>query len=156
MGFLQRGILIYLAIAIAVAMSMPSAIFNSGSPADNTVLSWFNLQYNPGTDTIQMKNTTNNGLNSGLPTSNFGTPSSPASSGSLIGFIDPVYQVFSWIGTVFKVVGSPLYLLSGGSAAVADTSVNSPMQMGLLLIFVIPLTLLMVIGLIIWIRSGFA
>lgn len=147
MGFFQRGLLIYLCIAIAIAMTMPSAIFNGNTPADNTVLSWFNLNYNSTSGNITMQNTT---AASGLPTGSFQTPTSPASSSSIIGFIDPIYQVFSWVGTVFKVLFSPIILLTSPAVA-GDSTIAS----GLLFIIGIPAVLLMIVGLLVWIRSGF-
>lgn len=151
MGFLQRGLLIYLCIAIAVCMTMPSVLFNGNTPAENSVLSWFNLVYDPVTDTVTMGNTTAS-TNIASGTAGFETPSSPSSSGSLIGFIDPVFQVFSWVKLIFKVIFSPLILLTspalvGGSPILANA---------LMFIIGIPLVFLTIVGLIIWIRSGFA
>jgi hypothetical protein len=149
MGFLQRGMLIYLGIAIAICMTMPSVIFSGGSPAENSVLSWFNLNYDSTTNTVSMQNTTTSTqISSG--TDRFLSPTSPSSSGSLLGFVDPVYQVFSWIPLFFKVLFSPIILLMSPATTGAPVLASS-----LLFIIGIPATFLMIIGLIIWIRSGF-
>lgn len=155
MGFFQRGLLIYLCLAIAICFAAPSVVFNSGSAADNTVLSWFNLAYNPANCVGQVDQSNCITMTSsvvsdnvGNTTGSFTTITSPSSSGSLIGFIDPVFQVFSWIPLVFKVLFSPIILLSSSAMA------GAPPQ--IMLMFGIPLVFMTIIGLIIWIRSGFA
>lgn len=151
MSFFQRGLLIYLCIAIAVCMSAPQIIFDSGTPAENSVLSWFQLQYDSNTNSVTMINSSlSNNVNSG--TESFQKTSSPAASGSLLGFIDPIYQVFSWIPLIFKVIFSPIILLTGGSAAVVG---NSAISTGLMFVFAIPAVFLMIIALIMWLRSGY-
>lgn len=160
MGFLQRGLLIYMCIAIAICMSMPGQLFNGNTPAENSVLSWFDLAYDSNTGQVTMQGS-NSSTNIASGTDRLQNPTNPASSGSLIGFIDPVFQVWSWIQLIFKVLFSPVVLLtnSGGTAnpIIADHGqINSPLQMGLMFIFVIPLVFMTIIGLIIWIRSGFA
>jgi len=157
MAFLQRGLIIYLFIALAMTFAYPQAIFNGNTPADNTVLSWFNLALNqtcinvpgqtdfsncvyvPGSITAFSNTVGNN-------TATFTTPSSPSSSGSLIGFLDPVFQVFSWIGLFFKVIFSPIIMLTSPIMTGAPTALT--------LLLGIPLVFLMIIGLITFIRSG--
>jgi len=149
MGFLQRGLLIYLCIAIAICMTMPQIIFNGNTPADNSVLSWFNLNYDSTTNSISIGNTTTStNIQSG--TDRFLSPTSPSGSGSILGFLDPVFQIFTWIPLIFKVMFSPIILLT--SAAVTGDAVISS---ALLLIIGIPAVFLMIVGLITWIRSGF-
>ena len=154
MGFLQRGLLIYLTIAIAVCLTMPSIIFNNnGNPAERSVLSFFNMDYDNSTgDFAITSTTTSSNLDSG--TSGFTQPSSPSSSGSLLGFIDPVFQVFNWIGIFFKVLFSPIILLTSpelsAGAGVLPTA--------LLFIIGLPLVLMMLVGLVslglrIWVRG---
>ena len=59
MGFLQRGLLIYLTIAIAVCLTMPSIIFNNnGNPAERSVLSFFNMDYDNSTGDFAITSTT--------------------------------------------------------------------------------------------------
>jgi hypothetical protein len=151
MGFLQRGLLIYLTIAIAVCMTMPSVIFdNPNNAAERSVLSFFNLELNSTTGLVQTSSTTTSDtIASG--TDGFTKPSSPSSSGSLLGFIDPVFQVFEWIGLFFKVLFSPIILLISPAAAGSAVLSNA-----LLMIIGIPLVFMMIVGLVIWIRSGFS
>ena len=157
MAFLQRGLLIYLFIALAMVFAYPQAIFNGNTPADNTVLSWFNLALNttctnvPGqtdfSNCVYIPNSASQFSNTvGNNTNTFTTPSSPSSSGSIIGFLDPVFQVFSWVGLFFKIIFSPIILLTSGVMVGAPTA--------LILLFGIPLVFLMIIGLITFIRSG--
>lgn len=156
MGFLQRGLLLYLCIALAIAFASPQIIFSGNSPAQNTVLSWFNLQLNQSclvttasTDQSNCIVTSSAQINPYVSnySSSFTTPSSPASSGSLIGFIDPVFQVFSWVGVFFKTLFSPIILLSSPAMAGAPPAI--------MLLFGIPIVFMLIVGLIIWIRSGF-
>jgi hypothetical protein len=129
---------------------MPSVLFDGNTPAENSVLSWFNLEYNPVTDKVTLASTTTSTAIDGA-TGSFETPTSPSGSGSILGFIDPVYQVFSWIPLIFKVLFSPIILVTSPAFA-GDATLSS----ALLFIIGIPLTFMMIVGLIVWIRSGLA
>jgi hypothetical protein len=58
--------------------------------------------------------------------------------------------VFDWVKLIFKALFSPIILLTGGAVS-GDATIAT----GLLLILGIPAVFLMIVGLIIWIRSGF-
>jgi hypothetical protein len=143
MGFFAKGLMLYLVLAIAVTCAAPQFVFTGGSPAESTLLSWFNLHYD-GTS-VTMTNTT---LSSQTNTAaeGFTQTTTPATAGSLLGWIDPIFQVFSWIPLIFKALFSPIILLSSGAMAGAPP--------GIMLILGIPLVFMMIIGLFGFLRSG--
>jgi hypothetical protein len=145
MGFLQRGLLIYMCLAIAMTFAAPQEVFSGGSPAENTVLSWFNINYDDGTGVVSMGDST---TSSNVDTSGLTDPTSPGSSGSILGFLDPLYQVWSYVKLIFKVLFSPIIILTGPSMTGAPLPI--------VLILGVPLVFLTILGLIFWIRSGLA
>ena len=151
MAFLQRGLLIYLAIAVAMCFAAPQYIFTGDSSAESTVLGWFNIGYTPGSTDITGVSINNNTAFSGSAsnaTSTFTSATNPAGGSGILGFIDPIFQIFSWIKLFFVVIFSPIILLTGPAMAGAPA--------GLVFLIVIPLVFMTLVGLIIWIRSGFA
>lgn len=146
-GFLQRGLLLYLIVAICITFTAPEVIFDSGSPRDNTVLSWFDMTYNESSGEVITNNQWGSGSSSEINNSMTQTNPASSGSGSILGFLDPLFQVFSWIGLIFKVIFSPITIM-------IDPLVSMPS--GVVLIIGVPLVLLMIFGLISWIRSGMA
>jgi hypothetical protein len=143
MGFLQRGLLLYLAIAIAMVFAAPTIVFNGDNPKDATFLSWFNIHMDANNSPVLSTNNTlgqgTNGAGSGL------VDAKPPSSGlSIFGFIDPIWQVWEWMGVIFKALFSPVVVLTSPSLALPTP---------ILFVFVIPLTFMFIIGLIMWIRG---
>lgn len=145
MSFLLKGILIYLLLATAISFWSPEIIFNTNSPSDMTVLSWFNVvlindsvQYNTSTYSL-----TGFG-NTSYSQTKVATPL-PTGTGFL-GFIDPLLQVFSWIETLGKVLFSPIIIFTHPKMREAP--------IGLLFIIIIPMVLLFLVSVIGWIRSG--
>lgn len=148
-GFLQRGVLLYLMLAIAIVFAAPQVVFTnpSGSPAQNTLLSWFDLDTSDYSN-LHFRNESVPALNPstiGNETNAFITPTSPSGSGGILGWLDPLYQVFSWVTLLFKMLFSPILLLTDPRIA---------MPFSVVLLIGIPLVLLFIIGLIGWIRSG--
>ena len=146
-GFLQRGILLYLFVAIAVSMAVPQVIFDNGSPAGNSVMSWFDLDSTYTGTTPIVTNTSDyfgNAVTSDAQSS-LSSQTSPSQSGGILGWLDPLFQVFSWVPMMFRVIFSPIILLTDSRVAMPGIVV---------LIFAIPLVLLFILGLIGWIRSG--
>lgn len=151
MGFFQRGLLLYLCLAIAIAFAAPSVIFhNTNSPADMTLLSWFNVNYDNSSGSGDI---TYNQGSSGLQgdagvQANASFSASRTQANTLGGFltfiIDGLWQVWNWITAIFKVLFSPIILL---------TSPNLNLPTPIIFVFAIPLTFLFIIGLIMWIRG---
>lgn len=144
-GFLQRGLLLYLFVAIAVSMAVPDVIFGNGSPAGNSVMSWFDIDSSYTGTTPIITNQSDYFGDVGNATNSLNTLSSPSSSGGILGWIDPLYQIFSWIPLMFRVLFSPVILLTDARVAMPGI---------VILIFAIPLVLMFILGLIGWIRSG--
>ena len=152
-GFLQRGVLLYLCLAIAVCFAAPEVVFDTEltkAPVDNTMLSWFDLE-SDGTS-VDFRNTSkpdwsNDPLlaNATAGLDNYKTPSS--TGGGLLGWLDPLFQVFEWIKLLFRIIFSPILLL-------IDPRIAMPSS--IVLIIGIPLVIMMIIGMISWIRSGIA
>lgn len=141
-GFLQRGLLLYLMIAIIMVFAAPQVVFSGTSPAKTTVLGWFDMTYDPVTGVVTQGGNFSSDKYSDAASS-MNQPTSPAGAGGILGFIDVFYQVFSWVVLFFQIIFSPIYLL---------TSVNMPF--GIVLILGVPLVLLFILGIISWIRSG--
>lgn len=148
-GFLQRGILLYLCLAIAISFAAPDVVFDNlqGTPLGNNMLSWFDLKYD-GTN-VNFYNTTNPQFsNTGLVTNatqDIANPTTSSSGGGLLGWIDTLYQVFDWIRLFFDMLFSPILLLTHPLIA---------MPSSIVLIIGIPLVIMFIVGLIAWIRSG--
>jgi hypothetical protein len=146
MGFLMKGVLLYLLLAISIAFAAPHMIFSSGSPADNTVLSWFNVRIDSN-DSIYY-NTINYSStgDAGPRVANLSTiPPLPTGTGFLAG-IDPLLQVFSWVGTFGKMLFSPIVIFTNPEMSDAPIA--------LLMLIGIPVVVLFILGIIIWIRNG--
>lgn len=144
-GFLQRGLLLYFFVAVAVSMAVPDVVFDTGTPAGSTVMSWFDIDSSyTGTGAV-VTNQSDYFGEVGNATSSLSTLSSPSQSGGILGWLDPLYQVFSWIPLMFRVLFSPIILLTDSRVAMPGI---------VILIFAIPLVLMFIIGLISWIRSG--
>ena len=146
MGFLERGLLLYLGIAIALCFAAPQVIFTSGSTADNSVLGWFNMGYNETDGSVYSITSSNSFSTTANSSSTSFTSGNTPEAGGLLGFLDPVFQVFGWIGLIFKVLFSPVVLLTGDAMAGAPTM--------LFLIIAIPIVFMTLFGLIAWIRGG--
>lgn len=141
-GFLQRGLLLYLLIAIIMVFAAPQYVFSGNTPADKTVLAWFDMTYDNNTGSVSM--------GGNFSSSQYGTaygtmndPTSPAGANGILGFIDVFYQVFDWVKLFFKVIFSPILLFT-----------NVGMPTPIILILAVPLVLLFILGIIGWIRSG--
>jgi hypothetical protein len=147
MGFLAKGVLLYLLLAVAIAFAAPSIIFSSDSPSDSTVLSWFNIRLN-STDNSIYYNTTTYSITGEANTSYsqlLTTPALPTGTGFL-GFIDPLLHVFSWIATFGKVLVSPIIMFTHPEMTGAPIAI--------LMIIGIPIVLLFLLGIIGFIRNG--
>jgi hypothetical protein len=145
MGFFQRGLLLYLCLAIAMAFAAPQVIFSGNSPADVTLLSWFSVNYDNSTGDISYVNGSS-GLQGDAGTNaaeSFGA-SRTTVTGFLSFIIDGLWQVWSWVAAIFKVLFSPIILLTS-----PDLHIPTP----IIFVFAIPLTFLFIIGLIMWIRG---
>jgi hypothetical protein len=146
MGFLMKGILLYLLLATAIAFAAPQMIFNAGSPSDSTVLSWFNVRVDSNNTVYYDTANYSAGGSAGTGMSNLtSVPQLPSGTGFL-GFIDPLLHVFSWIGTFGKVLFSPIIIMTKPEMTGAPIA--------LLFIIGIPVVVLFLVGLIVWIRSG--
>ena len=148
MAFLLKGILVYLLLAIAVTMWAPQVIFNSGSPSDATVLSWFKIKLDannqPYYDTGGAYALNGSAATSVAQMGN--VPITPSGNPTLLTGLDSLFQVFSWIATFGKVLFSPIIIFSSPAMTGAP--------MALLWIFAIPIVLLFLVSIIAWIRSG--
>jgi hypothetical protein len=149
MGFLTKGVLIYLLLAIAIAFAAPHIIFSGSSPSDATVLSWFNVKIDAN-NTVYYDTIPAYGLNGSALTSNMGmtTLPTPTSGGTSFfqTFIDPLVQTWNWVITLGKVVFSPIIIFTHPDMTGAPIS--------LLFIIGLPIVVLFLLGLIIWVRSG--
>ena len=148
-GFLQRGVLLYLMLAIAMCFAAPQVVFTKpdGSPMQGTLLTWFDLDTTDYSN-LHFRNTSNPSFSSSIgdnETGSFTIPSSPSGSGGILGWLDPLFQVFSWIPLFFRVLFSPIILLTDPRVA---------MPFSVVLLIGIPLVILFIVGLIGWIRSG--
>jgi hypothetical protein len=138
-------------IAIAMCFAAPQYVFTGNSSAENTVLGWFNVGYTPGSTDISgisISNSTGFSSSASNATSSFTSATNPAGGSGILGFIDPIFQIFSWVKLFFVVIFSPIILLTGPAMAGAPA--------GLVLLITLPLVFMTILGLIIWIRSGFA
>jgi hypothetical protein len=141
MGFFQRGLLLYLCLAIAMAFAAPQVVFNGDSPAENNLLSWFNVERNVTDNTLSISD--NSSFGGAVDTD--AEESFTATKSPLLGALDTLWQVFSWVGVIFKVIFSPIIVL---------TAPELNMPTAVIFVFAIPLTFLFIVGLIGWIRSG--
>ncbi len=139
MGYFAKILLIYLGLAIAISIAAPTMVFNGSSPADTTLLSWFDMSYDSTTGNYSYDPSGQLAINE---TGAFGTSGANPTSG----WIDTLSQVFDWVKLVFKTLGSPITLMTTGAM------VDAPA--GLVFIIGIPLVFMLVIGLIGFIRSG--
>jgi hypothetical protein len=146
MGFLTKGILLYLLLAVAVAFAAPSIIFSGSSPSDVTVLSWFNIGLDANNTVFYNSTTysTTGGANSSYSTLST-VPPLPTGTGFL-GFIDPLLHVFSWIATFGKVLFSPIIIFTHPEMSGAPIAI--------LMIIGIPVVLLLLLGIVAFIRNG--
>ena len=147
MGFLDKGILLYLLLAIAISFWQPQVIFSGDSPSDATVLSWFNVRLDPTTNQpyYQSENYEFQG-SAGTSAGNMTVAPKMPGTSSLFGFLDPVYQVFNWVKTFFKIVFSPIVMFT------KPEMVGAPIA--IMMIIGIPIVTLFIVGLIYWIRGG--
>jgi len=148
MGFIERGLLLYLVMAIACVFIAPTIIFNGSSPADSTVLSWFNIEYTNNEARITSATLSSDANNA---TNNLAGAQTSATSGlTLLSIFDPIGQfvsgAVSWFKLFFKVLFSPIVLLSSPEF--------SGMHPAVMFIFGIIPVFLVIIGIIVFIRSG--
>jgi len=145
MGFLERGLLLYLCLAIAMAFSFPTIIFGTNEQGRN-MLSFFginaydNVTGEPiinGTITYGDTATQNQLLKQGVDV----TPS------TFQFFIDVVKNTIGYIVLFFKVILSPFIIFY-----TAVTSFGMPLP--LLFMFALPMVLLFLLGIIYFLRSG--
>lgn len=148
-GFLQRGVLLYLCLAIAMCFAAPEVVFDQNTPQGRNVLEWFNIDYNNQTGVIGINNQTSFVHDEYMDNATAGmdNPTPPSSSGSVLGWLDPLFQVFGWIKLFFRMIFSPILLM-------VDPRVSMPVP--IILIIGIPLVVMFIIGIISWIRSGIA
>jgi hypothetical protein len=148
MGFLLKGSLLYLLLAVALAFGAPGTVFNGTNPTDATFLSWFNIRLDPATNVISYDTSTYDPT--GAASSSFGNLTAqwqaPTNQGTFFSGLDPLFQVFSWIGTFGKMLFSPIIMLTKPEMTGAPIAI--------LFIIAIPIVLLFLIGIIGWIRSG--
>jgi hypothetical protein len=151
MGMFTNALMLYLCLAIALSCAAPTVVFGDGgnSPAQKTFLSWFNN----GNSIYDGSGTNGEGLSIsstklsrdlGNATSDFSKPKDIGSNLRMT-FIDPIFQIMSWIGLIFIVLGTPIALLSGGLVGAPPI---------LVVILGIPLVFMMLIGIIAFFRSG--
>jgi hypothetical protein len=148
MGFLLKGVLLYLLLSIAIALAVPNIVFENGSPTDATVLGWFNksIKLDSNNNIYQVPEAYSLDGDVQDTISNLSmVPQLPTGTGFL-GFIDPLLHTFGFIGTIAKVFASPIIVMSKPEM--------TGIPIGFILIIIIPLVALFIIGLIGWIRSG--
>lgn len=146
MGFLQRGLLLYLAIAIGVTFASAPILYGEDNQADKTVLSWFNIEINQTSKQPYVPYTANFSYGNGTDGSQqyFDSAKPPSSGLGIFGFIDPIWQIWDWVRVFFKTIFSPFVVL-------LDPSLQLPTP--IIFVFVIPLTFMFIVGLIMWIRG---
>lgn len=146
MGFLTKGILLYLLLAISIAFAAPNIIFSGSSPSDATVLSWFNIRLDANNSVYYNSTTYSPTGEASTSYGNISTiPPLPTGTGFL-GFIDPLLHVFSWIATFGKVLFSPIIIFTHPEMSGAPIAI--------LMIIGIPVVLLLLLGIVAFIRNG--
>ena len=147
MGFLERGLLLYLLFAITVSISYPAYIFNTdGNQKENSPLSFINVKYNSSTgqpfyETVGGQTMTNTAAGYANET----TSQPVIQTGvTILTWIDGLKQVFSWVGLFFKFLLSPVIFLAGIAGVASPLTV----MIGL------PLVILFLLGLLYFVRSG--
>lgn len=148
MGFFEKGILLYLLLAVAISLWQPSIIFDTSTAQANTPLSWFNIQLNTTTnqvyyDTQDGYNVTGDvqtGLNEALRVDRI-----PQGTNFLT-FLDPIFKVLSFLAVILKILFAPIIIFTKPQF--------TGLPVSFMLIFVIPLVALMLISILKWIRNG--
>jgi len=142
MGYLERGLLLYLLLALAITFAYPQVVFTG--QAGETVLQWFDVSYNSSTDTVSV----GSAMSSSATNATADLAIAPDTSGT--GFLylfDPIFQVLSWFLLIFAILFSPIMLLGSGNPGMAGAPTAVVFMIGL------PLVLLMVIALIKFFRG---
>lgn len=152
MGFLEKGLIIYTALALACLYCYPQFIFNAENPTDASVLAWFNVAVDSSGHPVYNGNSGSNGYNLAGNAANSTyngilKPGEIPTGSSILGFMDPVWQVFGWISTFFKMLFSPVVIIYNW------TLMGAPSE--LLFFLGIPLAAAFVVGLVIFMRAGF-
>lgn len=150
MSFLLKGIVVYLLLAIAATFWAPALVFSGGTASDQTVLSWFNVGLD-GNNLPTYNQGDPYGTNSAAKTASDAAQTEPKLSGGILTFMDPIIQVWQWIKTLFKVIFSPIIILTSAGAV---PGTPAPIYLPLLFIFGLPLVALFIMSVIGWIRSG--
>ena len=147
MGFLEKGLIIYLCLAIACVFWQPSIIFE-GSEQGNSVLSFIGINsYNQTTnepiiDPVGSTSNDVNNSNSQLSTSR----TSETSLGNFQFIVDPIFNAFGWVNLFFKVLFSPWIIFTSPQMG------NAPLP--IFFIYAVPIIFITLIGIIFFIRSG--
>jgi hypothetical protein len=146
MGWLEKGVIFYFFLALAIACWQPTVVFDSNSPTDATLLSWFNVVLDSNNQTVY--NTSRYAFtgNAGGSAGNM-TVTAPVPTGTnILTLIDPIYQIFSWIPTLVKIMFGPIILLTKPEFAGMPGIVY--------MIIGLPAILLFLVGLIYFLRGG--
>jgi hypothetical protein len=143
MGFLERGILLYLLFAIAVTIFNPSMVF--GVDGQGSPLSWLKVGTN-STDPIYYDASGTNELQGDAAVNSNTTKNqiAPPTGVSVFVWIDGLKQVFGWVASIFLFIFSPIIFLATitGGASVMTVLIG------------IPLVILFLWGILYFIRSG--
>ena len=149
MGFIDKIILLYVCMGIAVAFWQPSLVFEHNSAISNL----YNIPYNQSTAVAGIPGCSADGI--GCFGSNYSSQiqnQSVISSifnqlGGVTGsFIDSLNNVIGFFQTAFNFLFWPYVLFSNKPMSDAPTS--------LFYIFAIPMVTLLLIAIVNWVRSG--
>lgn len=148
MGFFEKGILLYLLLAVAISLWQPSIIFDGSTSQADTPLGWFNVKLNTTNnevyyDTGDGYNVTGDvqtGINEALRVDRI-----PQGTNFLT-FLDPIFKVLSFLAVVIKILFAPIIIFTKPQF--------TGLPMSFMLIFVIPLVALVLISILKWIRNG--
>jgi hypothetical protein len=147
MAFLMRGLLFYLAFAIAIAMWQPQVVFGTnGNVQNNNLLSWYDVHYNSSTGSMYMASSS---LQGGVYNATYGAngiQTVPNKGSQLsLNFLDPVFQIFGFLGLILQLLMSPLSIIAFGVPGI---------PFGIVLIIGLVPTFLVLLSVVFWIRSG--
>jgi len=148
MGFFEKGILIYLLIAVAVSFWQPTIIFNGENPYENNLLSWFNVKINTTTNEIYYDTTEGYEASTEVDqATDEALRIDPIPSGTnFLTFLDPIFKVIAFAGIIVKFIFSPIIILTKPQF--------TGMPVSIILMFAIPLVTLFLVSVFKWIRNG--
>lgn len=151
MGMIDKILLLYICISIAVAFWQPNIIFDT--QGNDTITTFFNLDYNTTTNTPNLPSCTGNAcMSSAL---NFQANQENATliekvfnqlSTASNFFIDALNNVLSFFKVIFRIIFAPWIVFTSPSMQGLPSAV--------FYIIAVPLSLLLLIGFINWVRSG--